>query len=200
MGVVICRRLQLDYLRILASVDDVVREIEALGFPRREVRTLDEPANFEVTGVMSFPRLDFEVDLIRELTRIGATKMEAQDYAEGLRRGGALVFATGSNEKVDDAAEMMNRHGAIEIEEIIGRSRILAAYWREHVSRKRWVLPNRADPASGRRRPLFCVVALKAHPANTIGGETWRKRQEGTADLRCPGGAQREVGGPQPGH
>lgn len=108
-------------------VDDVVREIEALGFPRREVRTLDEPANFEVTGVMSFPRLDFEVDLIRELTRIGATKMEAQDYAKGLRRGGALVFATGSNEKVDDAAEMMNRHGAIEVEDSSAASRILAA-------------------------------------------------------------------------
>ena len=102
-------------------VDGVVREIESLGFPRREVRTLDEPASFEVTGVMSFPHLDFEVDLIRELTRIGATKAEAQDYAKGLRRGGALVFATGSNEKVDDAAELMNRRGAIEVEELIGR-------------------------------------------------------------------------------
>ncbi len=48
-------------------VDEVVREIEALGFPRKEVRTLTEPATFEVTGVMSFPRLDFEVDLNREL-------------------------------------------------------------------------------------------------------------------------------------
>ena len=80
-------------------VDDVVREIEALGFPRKEVRTLDEPATFEVTGVMSFPRLDFEVDLVRELTRIGAAKAEAQAYVEGLRRGGALVFATGSDER-----------------------------------------------------------------------------------------------------
>lgn len=104
-----------------ALVDDVVREIEILGFPRREVRTLEEPTSFEVTGVMSFPRLDFEVDLIRELTRIGATKAEAQDYAKGLRRGGALVFATGSNEEVDNAAELMNRHGAIEVEELIGR-------------------------------------------------------------------------------
>jgi hypothetical protein len=102
-------------------VDDVVREIEALGFPRREVRSLNEPASFEVTGVMSFPRLEFEVDLVRELTRIGATKAEAQDYAKGLRRGGALVFATGSNEKVDNAAETMNRRGAIEVEELVGR-------------------------------------------------------------------------------
>jgi hypothetical protein len=48
-------------------MDGVVREIEAIGFPRKEVRTLTEPAAFEVTGVTSFPRLDFEVNLSREL-------------------------------------------------------------------------------------------------------------------------------------
>ncbi len=101
-------------------VDQVVREIEALGFPRKEVRTLTEPANFEVTGVMSFPRLDFEVELTRELTRIGAAKAESQAYVKGLRRGGALVFATGSDERVDAAAGIMNRHGAIEVEESRG--------------------------------------------------------------------------------
>ena len=102
------------------QVDDVVREIECLGFPRREVRSLEEPANFEVTGVMSFPRLDFEVDSIRELTRIGATRAEAQSYVEGLRRGGALIFATGSDEKVAAAADIMNRRGAVEVEETSG--------------------------------------------------------------------------------
>src|SRR6185312_13615283 len=101
-------------------VEDVVREIEALGLPRNEVRVVGEPATFEVTGVMSFARLDFEVDLARELTRIGATKAEAEAYIEGLRRGGALVFATGSDEKVDKAADIMNRRGAVEIEETSG--------------------------------------------------------------------------------
>ncbi len=101
-------------------VDDVVHEIEALGFPRNEVRTLEEPATFDVTGVMSFPRLDFEVELLRELNRIGATKTEAQAYVEGLRRGGALVFATGPGERADAAADIMNRHGAVEIEETSG--------------------------------------------------------------------------------
>ncbi len=103
-----------------AVVDDVVREIEALGFPRKEVHTVREPATFEVTGVMSFPRLDFEVELKRELTRIGATKAEAEAYVEGLRRGGALVLATGADEKVDSAAGVMNRRGAVEIEETSG--------------------------------------------------------------------------------
>ena len=99
-------------------VDDVVREIEALGFPRQDVRTLQEPTTFEVTGIMSFPRLDFEVDLSRELTRIGASNSEAQAYVDGLRRGGALAFATGTPEKVQAAADVMARYGAREIEEI----------------------------------------------------------------------------------
>jgi hypothetical protein len=132
-------------------VDDIVREIEALGFPRREVRSLDRPASFEVTGVMSFPRLDFEVDLIRELTRIGATKAEAQNYAKGLQRGGALVFATGSNEKVNDAAEMMNRRGAIEVEELIGR-----------------------EPNTGN------VIGQSVSPANDGSSQAGRTRQAGS--------------------
>ena len=115
-------------------VDSVVREIEALGFPRREVRTLAEPAIFEVTGVMSFPRLDFEVDLVRELTRIGATKAESQAYVEGLRHGGALVFATGSDERVETAADVMNRRGAVEIEETSGPEPQLPGVVRENMA------------------------------------------------------------------
>lgn len=101
-------------------VDEVVREIEVLGFPRNDVRSLTEPTTFEVTGVMSFARLDFEVDLRRELARIGVTKAESDAYIDGLRHGGALVFATGANgdERVDAAAGVMNQHGAVEIEEM----------------------------------------------------------------------------------
>ena len=101
-------------------VDDAVHDIEALGFPVQEVRRMQEPANFDVTGVMSFPRLDFEVDLSRELTRIGATPPEVRAYVEGLRNGGALAFATGSDEKVAAAGNVMNLHGAVEVEEVIG--------------------------------------------------------------------------------
>jgi len=97
-----------------------VREIEALGFPRNEVRTLDEPAMFDVTGVMSFGRLEFEVDSLRELTRIGATEAEAEAYLDGLRHGGVLVFATGSDQMVDAAADIMRLRGAVEIEETSG--------------------------------------------------------------------------------
>jgi hypothetical protein len=99
----------------------VVRDLEATSIPRSEVRTLGEPMDMAVTGAMSFPHTDFEVGLDRELQAIGASEREANAYVQGVRRGGVLVFATGSNAEVDRAAEIMNRHGAIEVEELIGR-------------------------------------------------------------------------------
>jgi hypothetical protein len=96
-------------------VDKGVSEIDALGFPRIEVRSRGEPLS--ATGVVVFPGLDFEADLVAELTRNGATQEEAQVYAEGLRRGDALVVATGSDGIVEAAAEVMKRSGAVEIEQ-----------------------------------------------------------------------------------
>jgi len=101
-----------------SSVDDVVHELEASGFPRNDVRVLGEPREMAGSGVMSTPHTDFEVDLIRELRTIGATEADAEAYVEGVRRGGVMVFATGSDEKADAAAEIMNRHGVVEIEEL----------------------------------------------------------------------------------
>jgi len=98
--------------------ESVLRDIEAKGFPRTEVRTLDEPLDFGQHGVLSIPRIDFEVQVFRELTRMGATEAQADAYVDGLRRGGVLVFATGSDQqRVDDAAAIMNQHGALEVEE-----------------------------------------------------------------------------------
>ncbi len=135
-------------------VDDVVREIEVLGFPRNDIRTLNEPASFEVTGVMSFPRFEFEGDLIRELTRIGTPKAEAQNYVEGLRRGGALVFATGSDEGVDAAAQIMNRRGAMEIEETSGPEPQAPGVVRESTTpiRDNLVMSRRAQQSGGGAR------------------------------------------------
>jgi hypothetical protein len=135
-------------------VENAVTEIEALGFPVQEVRTMTEPASFEVTGVMSFPRVDFEVDLGRELTRIGATIPETRAYIAGLRRGGALAFATGSDEKVAAAGNIMNRHGAVEVEELIGSE------------------PRLPDPAGQNMTPLVDSPVL-----------TGRVRQSGGASV-----------------
>jgi hypothetical protein len=103
-----------------SSVDEVVRDLEASGFPQKDVRILGEPRDMVGSGVMSIPHTDFEVDLTRELRTIGAADADAEAYVKGVRQGGIIVFATGSGEKADTAAEIMNRHCAVEIEKLSG--------------------------------------------------------------------------------
>jgi hypothetical protein len=100
--------------------EEVVRQIETVGIPRNEIQTLREPLDFGREGVTSIPEVDFEVGLVRELTRIGATQQMAEDCLEGLRHGGVLVIATGPDEKVDRASEIMNRNGGADTEETSG--------------------------------------------------------------------------------
>jgi hypothetical protein len=99
----------------------VVRDLVATSFRPNDVRIVRERLDMEVTDSMSTPRIDFEVRVERELRDMGATVSEANAYAAGLHRGGALVFATGSKEDVTRAGELMNRHGAMQIEELGGR-------------------------------------------------------------------------------
>ena len=100
------------------GAEQVVRDLEASAFPRNEIRILREPLDMAVAGVASIPHTDFEVSLGRD---IGASEGEANAYVQGVKRGGVLVFATGSSEEVDNAAGIMNRHGATKVEELIGR-------------------------------------------------------------------------------
>jgi hypothetical protein len=95
--------------------DQVVQDLDA-----SEIRILGEPREMSGDGLMSTPRTDFEVGLNRELRAIGASNEEANAYVQGVRRGGVLVFATGSNMRVDTAAEIMNRHDAIAVDELVG--------------------------------------------------------------------------------
>jgi hypothetical protein len=100
------------------SVDDVVRELEASGFSRNEVRVLSEPRDMGSSTVMSTPRTDFEVALTRDLTSFGVAEADAEAYVRGVRRGGIMVVASGSDSTADNAVAIMNRHGAVEITEI----------------------------------------------------------------------------------
>ena len=98
--------------------DEVVRDLEATGFLRTDVRILKEPVEMAGSGVMSTPHTDFEVGLTRDLTAFGVLEGDAEAYVQGVRRGGVIVFATGLGKKADTATEIMNRHGAVELEEI----------------------------------------------------------------------------------
>ncbi|MGA7293836.1 MAG: hypothetical protein WBW53_00640 [Terriglobales bacterium] len=98
--------------------DQVVRDLEATGFPKNDVRVLGEPREMAGGGLMSTPHTDFEVELTRDLTAFGVIEADADAYVQGVRRGGVMVFATGSGDKAEAATEIMNRHGAVELEEI----------------------------------------------------------------------------------
>jgi hypothetical protein len=98
--------------------DDVVRDLEATGFLRKDVRILKEPLEMAGSGLMSTPHTDFEVELTRDLTAFGVLEADAEAYVQGVRRGGVMVLATGTGKNADTATEIMNRHGAVELEEI----------------------------------------------------------------------------------
>jgi hypothetical protein len=98
--------------------DEVVRDLEATGFLRTDVRILKEPMEMAGSGLMSTPHTDFEVALTRDLTAFGVLEGDVNAYVQGVRRGGVMVFATGLGKTADTATEIMNRHGAVELEEI----------------------------------------------------------------------------------
>lgn len=98
--------------------DEVVRDLEATGFLRKDVRILSEPREMSGSGLMSTPHTDFEVALTRDLTAFGVLEADAEAYVRGVRRGGVMVFATTSGEGANGATEIMNRYGAVELEEI----------------------------------------------------------------------------------
>jgi hypothetical protein len=102
------------------AADEVAREIKAAGISPAEIRLLSEPLDMPVSDALSIPGIDFAVALSRELVAIGATETEAQAYVKAVRRGGVLVFATGSAGQVDGAAQIMNRHRAAQVEELSG--------------------------------------------------------------------------------
>ena len=52
----------------------------------------------------------------------GVTRADAEDYVQGVRHGAVLVFATGPGDKAQVAIDIMNRHGAVELEKV-GASR-----------------------------------------------------------------------------
>ena len=79
------------------------------GFRREDIRTLTSQEGASVGT----------------LTAHGVPEPEAQFYAEGLRRGGALVLVDAADERADRAAAIMERYPAVDLE-------ARTASWRQH--------------------------------------------------------------------
>ena len=101
----------------------IVQDLETNGLARSGITILAEPAGLSQDSApgMSTAHTDFEVNLVRDLTRAGVRQEEAQQYREGVRRGGVLVMAQGADSLVDAAAETMDCAGALRVEELIAR-------------------------------------------------------------------------------
>ena len=143
------------------SVDQVVRDLEASGFPSSDIRVLGEPREMPGSGLMSIPRTDFEVDLTRELTTMGAAEADAEAYVRGVRRGGVMVFATASSEKTDAAAEIMNRHHAVEVEELSGSEQTSP----ERTAMKWLPVPTGLSKLAGSVRPAVVLACSSGRPS-----------------------------------
>jgi hypothetical protein len=58
--------------------EEVVRDLEATGFPKNDIRVLGESREMAGSGLMSTPHTDFEVGLIRDLTAFGVIEADAE--------------------------------------------------------------------------------------------------------------------------
>jgi len=96
--------------------------------------------------------------LLGALTDLGVPEEEAHYYAEGVRRGGALVTVDTDDHRADRAAEIMGRYGAIDVDE-------RAAQWRQ----SGWT---RFDPEAQPYRATAQTTAAERHGAEYTAAES----------------------------
>jgi uncharacterized protein (TIGR02271 family) len=87
-----------------AEAQNVVTDLVNSGFKREEVRSLSAATQGELGPELS------------PYTNLGIPEPEARSYAEGVRRGGTLVSVQAADERADLAAEILERHGAVDID------------------------------------------------------------------------------------
>ena len=96
--------------------------------------------------------------LIGALTHSGMSNEHANFYAESIRRGGALVTLRADESRADRAAEILRKHGAIDLDERVLRWR--DSGWRgwdssvkpftpEEAERERRLYGTHSDPLTG---------------------------------------------------
>jgi uncharacterized protein (TIGR02271 family) len=89
----------------VTEAQNVVTDLVNSGFKREEVRSVAAATQGE-----SGPDL-------RAYKNLGIPEPEARSYAEGVRRGGTLVTVQAAEDRADLAAEILERHGAVDIDQ-----------------------------------------------------------------------------------
>ena len=84
--------------------------------------------------------------LVGALTHIGVPKEHAEYYTEGVRRGGTLVTLNAPDDRAEEAVNILNGHGAVDIEDradayktggYTGYTETAPAYTHEEITRER---------------------------------------------------------------
>jgi hypothetical protein len=102
------------------TADAVVDALRESGVPSTGIRIVSKPTGMSVDSATSTPSIDFAAGLAQDLSSMGATEPECEAYLDGLRRGGVLVFATGTHAQAETSAGIMNSHGPSELAEFAG--------------------------------------------------------------------------------
>ncbi len=85
-----------------------MRDLETMGVKRNSVQVMTSDARDKV---------------LNALTTVGVPKDDSQLYAEGVRRGGALVVGTVEDNQADQAVAILDRNNTIDIDKLGSRYR-----------------------------------------------------------------------------
>ncbi len=130
-------KLAIGMFDAVTTAESAVEALEELGFKPEEVELVSSREDFEAgppLGPLDASRSEsslgtgagvahatFHAGLIRALSAMGMAQHEAEDYAEGVRRGAALVLVKTNDDRADDAAELMDRNGACQVEDRVAQ-------------------------------------------------------------------------------
>jgi len=93
----------------------------ALNIPDAYVQVYDQ-AGVQLTGGTDTSARGFWKSFAETLG-FGPSNPAFMYYQEGIRRGGTVVYATATESRVDEIADLMNRNGAVDLEKREGEWR-----------------------------------------------------------------------------
>jgi uncharacterized protein (TIGR02271 family) len=106
----------------LTDAEYVMHALVTEGFPYGGIRAVtsnDAARRGTDVSVGKWITAESGMDMVETLTDLGIPAAEAHAYAEGIRRGGALVIVKPIDEWTERGIEIMNRRQAVDIDERI---------------------------------------------------------------------------------
>lgn len=94
------------------EAQEVERELTAAGFSDSASSII----TYDAAAAGTPAEVDRGTDLVARLTDMGVPQSEAEDYAEGVRRGGTLVTLRVDEDRADDAVDIMERRVPVDLE------------------------------------------------------------------------------------